>query len=532
MRRITHFIIICSFLLSKSIYANNKGPSIKEALEITVNQQILSRKISKIYLTLCHDIKNPQLYQERAAAIEQFEEHLYQLSLFVPNERVKKYIQSVRVAWKPFKTIADWAIKIESVNTLLSQGEELLKASKMLHSAYQEYEYKIKYNNNWITINQYINHIQHQKVLIQGVLTYYMADVQAHEMLDYSLKLATFQKSFVRILVILENATTTSDVIQETLALIRVQWESILNVLKDRESININVLYDVLEKGDAIEENIQQVMDRYTILSNNLSLSYTINQGAEQRIIAQEMATTFIASKHSKIKYVSQQKILDKTIDFEKNIQAMLLTAPTLEIENTVKAVRTMWKNYKQLLTDFNATDALQSFKTLEQGYLVMEACDQVNIMIKRYAETIPAYQKILPKNNKNTLMSEDVISQIEQLNHLKVAAQRVMLYFMMKTFDWDVTLSIKRLASSKEEGEILMKELSRNIEEESRRILLMEAKLAWEKLSAFSEEGTLGDFLGVVAYHEELQQKINKLSNACIYELNQLFAQDLQMNY
>jgi hypothetical protein len=532
MQQITQFFIICSFLLPQCIYANSKGPSIKEALEITTNQQVLSQKISKIYLTLCYDVRNPKLYQERAATIEQFEEQLYQLSLFIPNQRVKEHIQAVRAIWKSFKAIADWSIKKESINALLNQASELLKASKMLHSAYQEYEYTIHdNNNNWITINQYINQVQHQKILMQRVLIYYMANAQAHELLDYSIELESSQKSFVRILVILEKATTTSESIQETLELIRTQWESILKQFEASEN-NMEELYQILANGVAIEENIQKIMDSYAILSTNFSLSYTIAQGAEQCILVQQMSTTYVASKHKDIKYVYQQKIIDQIVDFEKNMQAMLLTAPTPEIENAVEVVQTMWKNYKTLLINFEVTDELQTFKTLEQGYVVMAACDQVKERIKRYAETIPAYQKILPQNNSNTLISEDIITQIEQLNQLKVEAQRTTLYFMMKVWNWDIRLSIKRWSVSNDNFEALVKQLNINIEAENRHVLLMEIKTDWKVLSDLYKEGALDDCLEVIVHHQKLQQKLNKLSDLCMYELNQLFAQDLQVNY
>lgn len=531
MQRIIASIVIFSFLFPQYVYANNKGPSIKEALEITVNQQVLSQKISKIYLTLCYDVRNPTLYQERTAAIEQFEDNLYQLSLFVPNERVKEHIQGVRAIWKTFKAVADWSIKKETVKTLLTKADELLKASKMLHSAYQEYEYTVKDNNNWITINQYINHIQHQKVLVQRILTYYMANEQTGELLDYSIELEAAKKSFVRILVILENATTTSESIQENLKLIRIQWQSILKQFEAKE-VMIDVLYQLLANGVAIEENIQKVMDSYAILSGNLSLSYTIDQGARQCILVQQMSTTYVASKRKDVKYVSQQQIVKQIADFEENIQAMLLTAPTSEIERAVEVVQTMWKNYKRLLINFETIDEIQTFKTLEQGHVVMAACDQVNKRIKQHAETIPAYQKILPQNNKNTLMSEDVITQMELLNELKVDAERTTLYFMMKTLDWDINLSVKRLNASKMNFETLIKELDSKIIEEHRRTLLMEIKSAWEALSYLYEKGTSEDLLEARAYDQELAQKLNKLGDACVYELNQLFAQDLEVNY
>lgn len=531
MQRITLFIVIFSFFLSEFVQANNKGPSIKEALEITVEQQILSQKIAKTYLTLCYDIRNPKLYQDRSVAIDLFEENLYQLGLFIPSERVKKYIQEVRVVWKNFKAIADWSIKKEAVKNLLNQAEELLKASKMLHSAYQEYEYTIKENNNWITINQYIHQIQHQKVLVQRILTYYMANEQTSELLDYSIELETAKKAFVRILVILENAETTSESIQENLKLIRVQWQSILEQLEEA-SKEINTLHQTLASGRAIEENIQKIMDSYTTLSANLSLNYTIHQGAEQCILIQQMSTTYVASKHKEIRYICQQKIVDQITDFEHNMKSMLLNPSTPEIEEAIYVVKTMWKNYKQLLIDFEAKDEVQTFKTLEQGYVLMAASDQVNKMIKRHAQTVPAYQNILPKNNKNTLMSEDVITQIELLNQLQVDAQRTVLYFMLKVSDWDLALSVKRLNASKINFEFSIEQLELNLKEQSRRALLMEIKSAWEALSYLYEKGTSEDFLEVVAYQQELEQKLHKLNDACIHKLNQLFAQDLEMNY
>ncbi|WMX12927.1 MULTISPECIES: hypothetical protein [unclassified Aureispira] len=531
MQQFTHFIAICIFLLPSFLYANSKGPSIKEALEITVEQQILSQKIAKIYLTLCYDIRNPKLYKDRAATVAKYEEQLYQLSLFIPNERVKEHIQAVRVVWKEFKSIADWSIKKSSITALLNKAKELLKASKMLHSAYQEYEYTIQDDNNWITINQYINQVQHQKILMQQILTYYMANGHTDETLDCATELATFQKSFVRILYILEKATTTSASIQETLQLIRTQWLSIIKQFSVKEN-DVEALHRILEQGTAIEENIQKVMDSYGVLSANLSLSHMIHQGAKQCVLVQQMSTTYVTSNHKDIKYVYQQQILDQTNDFEHNLEGMLLAAPTLEIQDAVEVVQTMWKNYKNLLVNFETMNEVQTFKTLEQGLVVMAACDQANVMIKRHAETVPAYQKILPQNNGNSPMSEDMIFQIEQLSHLKIESQRSALYFMMKALNWDIALSIKRLEASRVRFKKLLAILEQSVEEPSRQKVLAEIKKLWETLNDVYEEGTKDNFLKVVQQQQELNQKLNKLSDACIYELNQLFAQDLQINY
>ncbi len=531
MQQITQFVLVCSLFLPQLICANNKGPSIKEALEIAVNQQFLSQKISKIYLTLCHDVRNPTLYKERRVAVEQFEEQLYQLSLFVPNQRVKEYIQSVRLAWKNYKGIADWTIKKESISELLNQSSALLKASKMLHSAYQEYEYEYEYtlkeNNDLITINQYINQIQHQKILIQQVLTYYLANLKAREDLDYSIQLETTQKSFSRILVILENASTTSASIQVTLKLIKTQWESILRQF-ETEGNDIQTLYEILMNGRSIEENIQELVETYEVLSSNFSLSYILRQGVEQSLLVQQMTTAYVTGKHQAAKYAYQQNILDQTLDFENNISSMMLAAPTVDIKDAVHVVEVMWKNYKRLLTNFEIIDAITTFKVLEHGQVLLAACDQVNLRIKRYVITMPSYQTN-PLKEENTLSSaNDFITQIERLNNLKIHAQRALLYFMMKQLDWDVNQSVNRLNSSQKSFDVLVLALDKDFKKAIPQSLLTQIKFEWKALREILNEGAMDDFVKLAAIHQALQQKLEKLNDLCSYELNQRLAQNL----
>lgn len=275
MQQITQFIVICSFIIPQFIHANNSVFSIQEAIGVAIDQQNLSQRISKIYLTLCYDAKNVELYNERTIAVEQFEEQLYELGLFIPNERVKKHIQMVREVWKTYKSIADWSIKKESIYALLNSGEELLKASQMLHSAYQEYENTLNSSGDLIRMNQYISQLQHQKTLMQNVLIYYMADEQTSDLLDYTLKLEASKKSFLCRLLVLEKAATTSISIQESLQLIKRQWNSISKEL-DRKGRKLQELQEISSNGIAIEENIEKILSECRQLKSQLFNS--INQ--------------------------------------------------------------------------------------------------------------------------------------------------------------------------------------------------------------------------------------------------------------
>lgn len=269
MQQITQLIIICSFIVPQVTHADSRVFSIKDAIEVAIEQQNLSQKISKIYLNLCYNTRNTELYKERTTSVKQFEEQLYQLGLFVPNDRVKKHIQIVREVWKTYKGIADWSIKKESIHTLLNSGEELLKASQMLYAAYQEYENTLNNSNDWITMNQYISQLQHQKTSMQRILIYHMANEQASDILDYSLKLEASKKIFMRRLTVLEEAATTSIIVQEHLQLIRREWTSILEQLETKNT-SVEKLDKILYKGITIEENIDKILSEYKQLKGRM----------------------------------------------------------------------------------------------------------------------------------------------------------------------------------------------------------------------------------------------------------------------
>ncbi|BDS12163.1 hypothetical protein [Aureispira anguillae] len=529
MKTRIQLICFCCIIFPIALFASNKGPSIKEALELAANQQVLSQRISKIYLALCHNTRDPKLYQERAEAVEAFEEQLYRMSLLVPNERVKENIQEVRSLWKTYKAVADWTIKNEAVDKLLRQASNLLKATKLLHAAYQEYEYTIKENSDLITVNQYINQNYNQRVIIERIMTYYLASKQSVDDLTYSFKLEEAKKAFTRILFILEKAETTSQNIQTELQTIRSEWELMREELES-EGNDLNNLSQMLEHSKAISLAIQEMIYNYEALGAKLSLSYAINQATAQCVLVQKIAKSYVASMNEKVAYTYQKELLKCVDKFEQTQRVMLMTVPTEETRGAIHVVKTMWKNYKQMVTNFELRDPLQTIKVLEQSYVVMAACDRAVEAVENYAQTIPAYRNFSIQNGQAVDKSMDITQQIQLASKLRIYTQRVALYFMMKTNRIDQELSNQRLQVCIHDFIIQLNALKKSeLNNSFISQLIEDCSAEWELMATICANNESKEINKMLLSSRKLSNKLTALADLYEHYMNELFAQDME---
>lgn len=530
MKTLQHLsLLLCCVLIPIISQANNKGPTIKEALEISANQQVLSQRISKIYLALCHNNRDPKLYQERAKAVEAFEEQLYRMSLLVPNERVKKNIQEVRYLWKSYKSIADWTIKNEAIDKLLNQASNLLKATKLLHAAYQEYEYTVKENGDLITINQYINHIHHQRVIIERVMAYYLANKQSVDDLVYSYKLEESKKAFTRILFILEKAGTTSQTIQSELKIIRKEWELMTDELKV-ENKDLSKMHQMLERSKMISQAIQEMVYSYEALGEKISLSYAVNQATQQCVLVQKIAKSYVACIHERMPHTHKKEVLEYIKEFEQTQEAMFVTAPTEATQEAIRVTKVLWKNYKELVSDFDSFDPIKVIKVLEQCHVVLAACDQVTKAVTSHALTIPAYQKLSIQNGKPLHKSMDITHQVQLTSQLRVYTQRMTLYFIMKVLNIDQELSTQRLenciAASKTKFEELKKCEITSLYIDN---IIENCMQEWKNMETICNNQNTNDIDPLLLHCNKLSNRLKALNGSYEHYMNELFAQDME---
>ena len=519
-------------LLSHAVYANDFKLTIKEALEKSANQQVLSQEVAKVYVALCNNIREPKFYQERDAAIEAFDEELHQLSLFTPTPKIKENIQNVRTLWKAYKAIAGWSIKKDAAAKLLKQSTNLLQATKLLHAAYSDYEKSQQTanpNGDLITIEQYLKQNNNQLILNQRVILYYLAEKQGIDATNSGHKLEDAQNSFAGILKILDDARITSDAIKAKLQIIKNAWAGInqhlIFVNKDQSYVE-----DMLNRSKIIDKTIREISTIYKDLGVKLSISYAMNQATAQSMLTQKIAKAYIASTNDHISYKYKKEVLERIDDFETKIKAMQVTAPSDNVKSSIRVVQTMWKNYKALVSNFTEMDEIRIIKALEQCHVVMAACDRVAEEVDVYAQSIPAYKALSEKDGEKVNPSEDITHQIKVAGRMRIYSQRVALYFMMKTLNLDKDVSTKRLNSCIQEFGALYNSLKESRLNSAAMNKLLESCMdEWSWITNASENSKKDDIDFMLEHSDLLSRKLMKLTNLYEHRMNDFFAKDIK---
>lgn len=531
MQKIIYTVLFLSF--TSGIFANDLELDIQKALDIASDQQIQSQRIAKVYLALCNNVMEPKFYRERDEAIEKFDEQLHQLSLFTPTENIKENIQSVREVWLEYKKIANWSIKKDAASKLLKLSTSILQATKSLFLAYSDYNQSLTTssddNSDLITIHQYVKQNRNQLILIQQIMLYYLSEKQGIDATAAGHSLNDAQKSFSRILSILENAKVTSESIQSKLGLVRENWTEInqhlVFVNKDQSYID-----DMFNRSNLISDIVEEIAQKYLDLALKLDLSYSINQAGIQTVYVQKIAKAYIASINNHISYKYKKEVIEHVDEFEKRMNSMLITAQTEDIKRAINVVKIMWKNYKNLAIDFETMNDIRATKLIEQSYVVMAACDQVSNEIEKYALEIPAYRALSTKDDVKIESDLDVTHQIYASSDLRVNSQRLALYFILKALDIDSDLSNKRLNTYSQEFKRQFEELKASrINSPAMSILLESCNKEWDWMEVACKTAKKEDIDLMLEHTDLLSKKLMKLTNLYEHRMNDFFAEDIK---
>lgn len=519
-------------LVAFGLSANDLKLDIKKALTIASDQQVQSQRIAKVYLALCNNVMEPKFYQERDEAIERFHEQLHQLSLFTPTDDIKENIKNVREIWKEYKKIAEWSIKKDAAAKLLKISTSILQASKALFVAYNNYNKSTTTssdNSDLITINQYIKQNKNQLILMQRIMLYYLSEKQGIDATAAGHSLNDAQKSFSRILGILEKAKITSNSIQKKLSLIRENWtiinEHLIFVDKDQSYVD-----DLLNRSNLISQTVKEISEKYLELSVKLNISYSITEANMQTVFVQKIAKAHVASINDHIAYKYKKEVIEYVEDFETRMSSMLVTAQTEDIRMSINVVKTMWKNFKTLATNFDNTDDIRATKLIEQSFVVMAACDRVTDEIEKYALEIPAYKALSFKDEAKVDPSLDITHQIYVCSDLRVNSQQLGLYFIMSALNIDSDLSNKRLNTALLDFKKQLEELKMSrIKSPAMSVLLESCNTEWTWLETSCKNPTKDDIDTLLGHINMLSKKFTKLNNLYEHKMNDFFAQDIR---
>lgn len=447
-------ILLLSLCFGRELMALEGGLTIREAINKATRQQTLTQRIAKVYLAINNNLYEPTYYQERDAAIELFQSQLDELKLYTPTDKIKASLKHVQGLWKEYKAVADWSINEEGAVKLLKLCDEILYASNLLGISYQEYAQELSkgsFNNTeTLDIIKLIQATGTQRMLTQRMMLFYLATKQDIDPVNAQRKLNTAIEKYKSTLDQLETADFHSQDIHTELNVIKSDWTN-LNTLLNNLDNDVEQVNEMMSLADNISQKADKISLLYEALGVKLTISKAINVASYQNMLTQRIAKSYVAIAYGYAPAKNKREILESVDLFEEHMLSMIRSSgATEDFKATVGVVKTMWKNYRKLVTTWEKIDEISVIKVLEKGHVMMAACDRVAQEIEVLAKTIPEYKAFFVKENgEATNSQENIAHQMHLAGLQRVYSQRIAIYFVMNALEIDSHLSSQRMKST-----------------------------------------------------------------------------------
>ena len=431
-----------------------EGLTIREAVNKATRQQALTQRIAKVYLALNNNLYEPKFYQERDAAIELFQSQLDELKMYTPTDKIKASIKHVQGIWKEYKAVADWSINEEGAVKLLRLCDEILYASNLLSLSYQEYAKELSEGtfNNTETLNiiDLIQAAGTQRTLTQRIMLFYLATKQDIDAVVAKRKLNIGIEDYKNTLEQLKTADFHSQDIRSELKLIQENWTT-LNTLLNSMDNDVDQVNQMMSLADDISQKADKMSLLYEALGVKLTISKAINIASYQNMLTQRIAKAYVAVAYGYTPAKHKREILESVDLFEEHMLSMIRSSgATEDFKATVGVVKTMWKNYRKLVTTWENIDEISVVKVLEKGHVMMATCDRVAQEVEVLAKTIPEYKAFFVKENgEATNTQENIAHQMHLAGLQRVYSQRIAIYFVMNALEIDGHLSTQRMRNT-----------------------------------------------------------------------------------
>lgn len=435
MKQLTITLAICC--LCNSLQATAEQPTLREAIALSIDQQLLVQNLANTYLILCHDPKAVVQYDIRAKSVSRFEEQLYQLGLLVPTPRIRKAIQQVRLEWQAYQKTVDWSIHKNTVIKIIEQATQLQETCQQLFAAYREYEYSFKRSSDLVTVNQYISQTHQLKCILAQLTTYYLAHQLAHEEQEYKYRLIELRRIFMRSLVILQRAETGAAMVGQQLLDIGHIWKGMEQVIiaEDRGLVSRE---EWLSYMGTMLQGLDQIIGTYEQLSAHISRNHAVATSIQQTICIQQIASVYLIHMSDGHQSDHYEDLLQHIQSFEDGLEALRATVGSDEtVQRTVRTAKVLWNNYKDLALRVGERDEIRAIKLIEQCHVLTAACDQVQRAVEE------SRQKKAPLLTYSTTQE-----QIQRLHQLQICLERWQVYRQLVAMNIDRSFSEKRRQS------------------------------------------------------------------------------------
>ncbi len=425
--------------------------SIRQAVNMAIRQQALTQRIAKVYLALNDNPYEPKFYQERDAAIELFEQQLEDLKKYTPTNSSKQDIQHMKDLWKDYKAVADWSINDEGALRLLALSDKMLDVSSGLFESYITYARTLQMKNmatkEMREMLLLMKNAGVQRMLTQRIMLYYLAAKQEIDATNSKRKLSEAITQYQQSLDFSKSSSLNSASIIQKLKNMDANWNT-LSISLNSFSTDKEQIKNMMHLADDLFEHADEISLLYQDLGLKLSISNAINVSAYQNMLVQRIAKSYVALSQGHAVAKHRRELMSSIDLFEEQMLSMTRSSNANEsFTEAVGVVKTMWKNYRKLVTDWNKIDELSIIKVLERAHIMMATCDRVGQEIQDYAQTIPDYKEFFIQENGLPMPQEKNIAHQLRLAGLQRAyTQRLAIYCMMNAYNVDAQLSQSRL--------------------------------------------------------------------------------------
>lgn len=525
------FILLTLLFFGGQLYAL-EDLTIREAINKAARQQTLTQRIAKVYLALNNNLYEPKFYQERDAAIELFQSQLDELKWYTPTDKIKASLKHVQTLWKEYKAVADWSINKEGAVKLLQLCDEILYASNLLFISYEEYAQQLSEGtfNNTETLNiiKLIQATGTQRMLTQRIMLFYLAAKQNIDASASKRKLNKATEEYKTTLKQLEEATFHSQDIRVELKEIRQDWNT-LNTLLNHMENDVEQVNEMMVLADNISQTADKISILYEALGIKLTISKAINVASYQNMLTQRIAKAYVAIAYGYAPAKYKREILTSIDLFEEHMLSMIRSSgATEDFKATVGVVKTMWKNYRRLVTTWDKIDEISVVKVLEKGHVMMATCDQVAQEIETLAKTIPDYKAFFVKENgEPTDKQENIAHQMHLAGLQRVYSQRVAIYFVMNALEIDANISSQRLKNTVDNyNKNMQSMLSSPVNSSQINQELKQVQASWSKVEKHCTAIKEVDIPVVLELCAQLFNKLDQLNKTYEQHIDKLFMQ------
>lgn len=156
-------VVFLSFVLPVSAAAELTMAS---AINKAGRQRMLTQRILKTYCQVGNNVQEGKAKIQLQEAIKLFDSQLTQLDGFIKNADTRKALEKVRKLWNPYKIVASEVVTKKGAKKLLSNNEDLLRASNKIVMLLQD--------ESGTASGRLVNISGRQRMLSQRIGMYYM----------------------------------------------------------------------------------------------------------------------------------------------------------------------------------------------------------------------------------------------------------------------------------------------------------------------------------------------------------------------